>query len=206
LIGLTISEIFLFNVLVVYETVATPLTYFNYNWTVKENGLLWLGTSVLSTASYMGLPYLIRRIYESHLLLCNIIILLFVILFMTPFEGPLALYRFLIGTAFISIFFPLSSALVDSLYSKSLQDTSGLFFGLFSYAQAVARISGPMWAGYVYRSDGVKWVFIILAIGLALVGVIAGAAIPKLQTVVKTEPEEEKFLVDPPSESVLNTI
>jgi len=63
-----------------------------------------------------------------------------------------------------------------------------------------------MWAGYVYRSDGVKWVFIILAIGLALVCVIAGAAIPKLQTVVKTEPEEEKFLVDPPSESVLNTI
>jgi len=201
LIGLILIEVFLFNVLVVFETIATPLTYYTYNWRVSENGALWLGTSILSIASYVVLPYLTRRIYESHLLLCNIIILLFILLFMTPFEGPLSLYRFIIGTAFISIFFPISSALVDSLYSKSLQDNSGIYFGLFSYAQAVARISGPIWAGWVYRTDGVKWVFIILAIGLFFVSFISGVSIPKLQNVVKTEPDiEEKYLIDPPSE------
>lgn len=84
----------------------------------------------------------------------------------------LPLIQFLIGFALTSFGYPITFALLQTIYTKVLGcRPQGVWIGLITGCGSVARIIGPIFIGNIYAPYGMYWTF-YSATGIVVIGMI----------------------------------
>jgi len=111
----------LFNCLAVYETISTPLTMNIYNWGITQNGIMWGVLGVTSAIAYTTMGLLQKRgVGDWMIILVTTAGLVGAFAFMIDWNQHVPMWRYLTGTLFVSICFPVAQTILTSLFSKIL--------------------------------------------------------------------------------------
>jgi len=85
-------------------------------------------------------------------------------------QPALDLVQFIIGVVILTLGHPFRIALTQSIYTKMLGPIpQGTWMGLLSASGSLARVSGPLFVGWIYREYGTYW-----TMGLPLLGLVIG--------------------------------
>eukprot|EP01091_Cochliopodium_minus_P010092 TRINITY_DN2631_c0_g1_i1.p1 TRINITY_DN2631_c0_g1~~TRINITY_DN2631_c0_g1_i1.p1 ORF type:complete len:477 (+),score=102.45 TRINITY_DN2631_c0_g1_i1:483-1913(+) len=188
-----ITTIVLFFIVItvfsVFETLCTPITNFYYHWQTKLNGILLLAAGMLSVFTFIGLGILSKsknKLDDRLLLIIGFVFMMLAMVIIIPYPGEKSLYmwQFLLAATLLSIGYPISSALVFSLFAKVINPVGqGTKMGYLTAVGSLARMLGPIWGTYTLKlgTDGLQAqvVFMITAI-IVVIGFILILATYKL--------------------------
>ena len=145
----------------VFETIGTPYTQEDFNWSVTENSILYAVLGVLCIISLVVLQIFVRFFNDRVLVVGTTVFMVagFGVLFDIQ-NHLVSLPRFAIGVGLTAAGYSTSVAVLISIYSKVLEGLDqGMMMGWLSSAGSIARIIGPVFASYSFAWGGGRLVF-----------------------------------------------
>ncbi|KAM9996653.1 hypothetical protein ACTFIZ_001593 [Dictyostelium cf. discoideum] len=182
-----ILSIFLFMVVItifaVFETVLTLMTLQYYNWGSTENYII-LGTSgIISVGIFIAISSpMIKKFDDRKTALfgftCLFIALVLLINYNIPIGSRMTLpkWQFFMGSAFVSVGYPIASSLVYAIFSKVLNPnshTQGTKMGWLTAGGSLARMVGPLWSQEIWTATNQQGMELFFVTGvITLIAII----------------------------------
>ncbi|KAM9985100.1 hypothetical protein ACTFIY_009528 [Dictyostelium cf. discoideum] len=182
-----VLSIFLFMVVItifaVFETVLTLMTLQYYDWGSTENYII-LGTSgIISVAIFIAISSpMIKKFDDRKTALfgftCLFIALVLLINYNIPIGSRMTLpkWQFFIGSAFVSVGYPIASSLVYAIFSKVLNPnshTQGTKMGWLTAGGSLARMVGPLWSQEIWTATNQQGMELFFVTGvITLIAII----------------------------------
>ncbi len=142
-----------------------------YGWGALQNGYLFAFVGLLSAAIQGGLiGPLARRFGEPNLVVQGALALAIGI-FLIPFASSLPVL--LIAMTIVAYGFSVTSPVLNSLISQQTDDDAqGAVLGVARSVTTLARVAGPIWAGFLFSIMGRAWPYYAGALVMIVVTVI----------------------------------
>ena len=162
-----------------FETVAGLVTKQFFHWTNRENGLLFGGGGLVAVLVQGGLIRpLSRRIEDRYLLLAGYLLMLAG--FATLATQQMLLPRFLAGALCLGVGMSLSQPSLFAMFSRiSSMEGQGAAMGWLNAGGSLARIAGPLWAGYAFGIGNARLAFWGMALAVSAALVLYAVAAPQ---------------------------
>ncbi|EAL71248.1 hypothetical protein DDB_G0272192 [Dictyostelium discoideum AX4] len=178
-----VLSIFLFMVVItifaVFETVLTLMTLQYYDWGSTENYII-LGTSgIISVGIFIAISSPVIKKFDDRKtalfgFTCLFIALVLLINYNIPIGSRMTLpkWQFFMGSAFVSVGYPIASSLVYAIFSKVLNPnshTQGTKMGWLTAGGSLARMVGPLWSQEIWTAtnqQGMELFFVTAVITL----------------------------------------
>lgn len=162
-----------FTNLAVYDTLATYISMNLFGWKLLYTSILWICISIVSSFAYFSLNFINKFSNDTSILIASLGLQIVGIVIILPlWDSETPLWRFLVGTGFVSFGFPLSQVELIATYSKLLgTGKQGTMMGFLVAGGSAARMIGPLWSTFTYEHIGYTFVFTVVAIllGIALI-------------------------------------
>lgn len=162
-----------------FETVAGLVTKQFYGWTNRENGLLFGGGGLVAVLIQGGLIRpLSKHVEDRYLLLAGYVCMLMGFVTLTG-DNP-ALPRFLAGALCLGVGMSLSQPSLFALFSRiSAIEGQGAAMGWLNAGGSLARIVGPLWAGYAFGLGHAPMAFWGMAAAVAAALILYAVSVPR---------------------------
>ncbi|WP_282607503.1 MFS transporter [Pelagibius sp. Alg239-R121] len=143
-----------------------------FGWDAREVGYLFAFAGVIAVIFQAGLlGPLTRRFGEARLVVFSAILLGGGMALVPSATG---LVQLLVAIACLAAGFGLGNPSIQSLITKlSRPEIAGVALGMGQAASSLARVIGPLWAGFLFQRIGPDWPYIAGAFFMALVFVLA---------------------------------
>jgi MFS transporter, ceroid-lipofuscinosis neuronal protein 7 len=163
-------------VFALFETVITPVSLDYYCWGTAYNGILFGGVAFGTMITLPGLSYVVRNGYVSDrlALVFGMDIMTFSFLIMYSYwNDPMPLAQFILGViGMVGPGYMYAQVELLSIYSKLLgRARPGSYIGWISSSGSIARIIGPIVAGYMLQVGGLDVVVVTIG-GIVTVALI----------------------------------
>jgi DHA1 family multidrug resistance protein-like MFS transporter len=168
--GVVVCLFFCFSFTVaftIFETTCPLYTKKWYGFNDMKNSLLFLGVSLGCLVFLAVLQILLKFIPDERVLLTifGVIITGGMLVLFDWNNGYVSLVRFFIGVGFTSFGYADGSAILIALFSKILDEKEqGMMMGWFSSAGAIARMTAPIAASYIFNLFSENYIFISVAV------------------------------------------
>ncbi len=145
---------------------------FAFGWTAREVGYLFAFAGIIAVIFQAGLLGLLTRLFGEARLIVLSAILLGSGMALVP--GATGLIQILVAVACLAAGFGLGNPSIQSLITKlSRPEIAGVALGMGQAASSLARVIGPLWAGFLFQQIGPDWPYIAGACFMALVFFLA---------------------------------
>jgi len=151
----------------VFETTCPLYTAKYYGFGDRENSLLFLVTSIGCLFAIVLLQVFLYFIPDERVLLTifGILCTVGLLILFDWNNGSVPLWRFYLGVGLTAFGYADGNAILLALFSKILDEKEqGLMMGWFSSAGAIARMTAPIAAGYIFLSI-FRELYIIIGFG-----------------------------------------
>jgi MFS family permease len=144
----------------------------SFGWNARQMGYLFAFAGVIAVIFQAGLlSPLTRRFGEARLVVFSTILLG---IGMALVPSATGLGQILAAVACLAAGFGLGNPSIQSLITKlSRPEMAGVALGMGQAASSLARVIGPLWAGFLFESIGPDWPYIAGAGFMALVLILA---------------------------------
>jgi len=156
------------------ETIGTPYTEHEYQWTVRQNGEFFACLGVTVIVSLAILQIFLKFFNDRICLIGSTCLMIAGLMMAVNFDnlGYVSMYRMVFGAGLGSVGFSPACALAAGIYSKLLENfDQGALMGLAQSSASISRVIGPLAASYTLQYTGPSTVFIEMS-GLLFVALI----------------------------------
>jgi MFS family permease len=181
-----------------FETISTPITAAYYCWGTLKNGLLFGANAVCAVASLPLLAVLSRRFPK---LVTDQVALIFAFLLMQCAALPLfswlgdtlPAHRFIAGVfLLVGPGYVIAQVEIVTIYSQLIGSVQpGVYMGYITGSASIARIIGPLGAGYLLELGGIDVVVAMLG---AIVSLTTALTIVMIERITPAVDEQAKPL------------
>lgn len=145
---------------------------FAFGWSAQEVGYLFAFAGVIAVIFQAGLLGILTRLFGEARLIVFSAVLLGGGMALVP--GATGLIQILVAVACLAAGFGLGNPSIQSLITKlSRPEIAGVALGMGQAASSLARVIGPLWAGFLFQQIGPDWPYIAGACFMALVFFLA---------------------------------
>jgi len=151
----------------IFETTCPLYTKKWYSFNDFQNSELFLGLSLSCLVFLVVLQVFLKFIPDERVLLTifGVFITGGMLVLFDWNNGYVSLVRFFIGVGLTSFGYADGSAILVALFSKILEEQEqGMMMGWFSSASAIARMTAPIAASYVFNLYSENYIFISVAV------------------------------------------
>lgn len=143
-----------------------------FGWEAREVGYLFAFAGVIAVIFQAGLLGVLTRLFGEARLIVFSVILLGGGMALVP--SATGLPQILLAVACLAAGFGLGNPSIQSLITKlSRPEIAGVALGMGQAASSLARVIGPLWAGFLFQQIGPDWPYIAGACFMALVFFLA---------------------------------
>lgn len=203
-LALIVAYFFIFTTGSVYETIVVPFTDCSYEWTLLENAGLFAVAGFFSALTFACMICAdsllctnlcrkigIRRSSEGLSAKAELLLLIPALVVLAAGYGimissvllpgdcvffTLPLWRFLLGSVFITFTFPFSFSGVVNLFSRLLAGKSAHYITfrmrMLKAGGYLARMIAPLWSGCVFEYRGFDIIFLVTSVGVVFATVL----------------------------------
>ena len=158
----------------VFAGMEAPFALFSeraYGWGALQNGYLFAFVGLLSAAIQGGLIGPLARRFGEPRLIVQGSLALAIGIFLIPFANSLPVL--LIAMTIVAYGFSVTSPVLNSLISQQTDDDEqGAVLGVARSVTTLARVAGPIWAGFLFSMMGRAWPYYAGALVMIVVTVI----------------------------------
>lgn len=145
---------------------------FAFGWSAQEVGYLFAFAGIIAVIFQAGLLGPLTRLFGEARLIVLSAVLLGSGMALVP--GATGLIQILVAVACLAAGFGLGNPSIQSLITKlSRPEIAGVALGMGQAASSLARVIGPLWAGFLFQQIGPDWPYIAGACFMALVFFLA---------------------------------
>jgi DHA1 family tetracycline resistance protein-like MFS transporter len=142
-----------------------------YGWGAQQNGYLFAFVGLVSAAIQGGLIGPLARRFGEPRLIVQGSLALAVGIFLIPFAG--SLWVLLVSMIIVAYGFSVTSPVLNSLISQQIDDDEqGAVLGVARSVTTLARVAGPIWAGFLFSMMGRAWPYYAGSVVMIVVTVL----------------------------------